>query len=348
MKFFTVYFARMIVITLLTGLSLGNAQMQKNPLLRGQKQPVPVLVIAHRGASGYAPENTLPAFSKGIHMGAHMFELDVHLTRDGVPIVVHDDTLTRCSDVEKKFPGRAPYYVSDFTLDEIRQLDAGSWYVRELQKSPQERRGSLRYIFEEERKQFITDADWTYYQSGQVKHPTLEEVLLLAKEFSCLVNIEIKSIPRFYHELAQKVIRMVEQMNLTSQVIISSFDHYQVALCKKLNPGIATAILCGDRVFDPGRYCVEIVNADAFNPGCYGEADLFGFQSVQYQYTQKLELDAIHSARDMKVGVNVWTEDDPRRMPILIQAGVTGIFTNYPNRLLDVLKKLMPKEYGGQ
>ena len=79
--------------------------------------------IAHRGASSYAPENTFAAYDKALAMGVNHVELDVHLTRDGHIAVIHDDTVDRTTDAH----GR----VADFTLDELRALDAGSWFGSE-------------------------------------------------------------------------------------------------------------------------------------------------------------------------------------------------------------------------
>lgn len=87
------------------------------------------LVIAHRGASGYLPEHTLPAVSMAYAMGADYIEQDVVLTRDDVPIVLHDLYLEPTTDVAEKFPGRARddghFYAIDFSLEEIRSLRVG-------------------------------------------------------------------------------------------------------------------------------------------------------------------------------------------------------------------------------
>lgn len=83
-----------------------------------------MLNIAHRGASGYAPENTRAAFERGIAMGVDMIETDVQLTRDGELVLFHDATVTRTSN------GHGP--VGDYTLAELRGLDIGSWYAPEF------------------------------------------------------------------------------------------------------------------------------------------------------------------------------------------------------------------------
>jgi glycerophosphoryl diester phosphodiesterase len=90
-----------------------------------------VLTVAHRGASHDAPENTLAAIRRAVRDGADLVELDVQRTRDGALVVMHDTTLGRTTDAPRVFPGRAPWRVGDFTLDELRRLDAGSWWSGE-------------------------------------------------------------------------------------------------------------------------------------------------------------------------------------------------------------------------
>ena len=84
--------------------------------------------IAHRGASSYAPENTFAAYDKALDMGVNHIELDVHLTADDHIVVIHDDTVDRTSNSS----GR----VADFTLDELRAMDAGSWFSTEYKGEP--------------------------------------------------------------------------------------------------------------------------------------------------------------------------------------------------------------------
>jgi glycerophosphoryl diester phosphodiesterase len=86
-----------------------------------------VLVIAHRGDSEVAPENTLPAMTAAARAGADLVEFDVQRTSDGHLVVVHDTTFARTTDVAQVFPGRVDDPVGSFTLAEVRRLDAGSW-----------------------------------------------------------------------------------------------------------------------------------------------------------------------------------------------------------------------------
>ncbi|MFC6151579.1 MULTISPECIES: glycerophosphodiester phosphodiesterase [Mumia] len=84
-------------------------------------------VVAHRGANDVAPENTLAAVRAAVTIGVDAVEVDVQCTRDGVPVVLHDATLARTTDIARRYPHRAHDPVSTFTYAEIRQLDAGSW-----------------------------------------------------------------------------------------------------------------------------------------------------------------------------------------------------------------------------
>lgn len=124
-----------------------------NPLL----DPAGQLVIAHRGASGSAPENTLPAFELAAQEGAGAFELDVRLTADGVPVVIHDPTLERTTGIRDSVAGRA--------LDDLREMDAGA--------------------------RFSPDGGRTFpYRGAGVRIPTLTEVLRAFPEMPLLLDIK--------------------------------------------------------------------------------------------------------------------------------------------------------------
>src|SRR5262249_60016323 len=139
----------------------------------------------------FVPENTLEAVLKAKSLDCPMVEIDVHLTRDGEAIVLHDDDLLRCSNVKAVFPGRASYRVFDFTAAEIHRLDAGSWFVRELEKKPAQRQPFLRTLTAKEIREFITAKERAHYASGKVYHPTLKELLDTAHTHHLLINVEI-------------------------------------------------------------------------------------------------------------------------------------------------------------
>ena len=120
------------------------------------------ILIAHRGASAYAPEHTIAAYRLAIEQGADYVEQDLQISKDGVLVCLHDLTLERTTNVEEVFPDGAPrdrqpetWNVSDFTLQELKPLDAGSWFdpgskvngsrrFRKLSMSSEARQGSIR------------------------------------------------------------------------------------------------------------------------------------------------------------------------------------------------------------
>ncbi|ODS53664.1 MAG: hypothetical protein ABS36_13650 [Acidobacteria bacterium SCN 69-37] len=110
------------------------------PVIAAAQAPAPAsrdrILIAHRGASAYAPEHTRAAYELAIAQGADYVEQDLAVTKDGVLVCIHDVSLERTTNVEELFPdrfktdteGRRRWYVADFTLAEIKRLDAGSWF----------------------------------------------------------------------------------------------------------------------------------------------------------------------------------------------------------------------------
>jgi len=82
------------------------------------------------------PENTLAAIRRAVEVGADMVEVDAHRSKDGAVVLMHDSSLARTTNAQQVFPGRAPWRVGDFTLDELRRLDAGSWKSPDLAGEP--------------------------------------------------------------------------------------------------------------------------------------------------------------------------------------------------------------------
>ncbi|MDA0638494.1 glycerophosphodiester phosphodiesterase family protein [Nonomuraea sp. MCN248] len=120
--------ARTILMTLVTALAVTVPAVPATAVPATAGPPPGIVNVAHRGASAHAPENTIEALLLAARQGADMVEFDVRETRDHALILMHDTTLARTTDVESVHPGRAPWRVADFTLDEIRELDAGSWF----------------------------------------------------------------------------------------------------------------------------------------------------------------------------------------------------------------------------
>lgn len=207
---------------------LGGGQMRcakrmvgdrADPLWTGK---FPVFVIAHRGFSGVAPENTLIAFKKAIEVGSDMIELDVHLSKDGHVVVIHDDTLDRTTNGKGK--------VVDWTLEELKRLDAGSKFDPKF--------------------------------SGE-KIPTLKEVLDLSRSH-VLVNIELKrgDLGQYtLKDLTDRSLQEVERAGVIDQTIFSSFDPSALERIREKNPRVRVAYLYNKS----WNFPQEVIEGRSFN-----------------------------------------------------------------------------------
>ncbi|MBU5670333.1 glycerophosphodiester phosphodiesterase [Paenibacillus brevis] len=236
--------------------------------------------FAHRGAAGHRPENTMVSFQYALELGATGIETDVHMTRDGHLVLIHDETLQRTAE--------SPAWVKDVTLEELRQLEAGSWYDEK-------------------------------YRGERI--PTLEELLELVRhaERRVVLNLELKNGLIQYPELERKVIDAVRAYKLSEQTVISSFNHYSLAECKALAPEIRTGILYSEGLYEPWNYAKSI-GAEALHA---------------IQYAVRPEFVAAATAHG--VVYHPFTVNEIHEMTALIQAGVAGIITDYPDRLAGLL-----------
>lgn len=145
------------------------------------------LLIAHRGASINAPENTLASFKKALEIGVDLIEFDIHLSSDNIPIVIHDASFKRTTNYKKR------YSVTTLTLEKIKQMDAGSWFHEQ-------------------------------YTGEQI--PTLEEVLQLDLKETGLM-IELKPSRKNYEQLAELTIELLKAYfpNSPQNIYLGSFSH---------------------------------------------------------------------------------------------------------------------------
>jgi len=160
------------------------------------------ICMAHRGWSGKAPENTMTAIRLALAEPAiRGIEIDVQLSRDGVPVLIHDFTLERTTT------GRG--LVMDHTLEELRELDAGSWFNERF--------------------------------AGE-RIPTLEEVLQAVKG-RCTLNIELKATSDMYPGIAEKVLELLDRHEMKQEVCITSFDHDLIRQVRELDATVETGLI---------------------------------------------------------------------------------------------------------
>ena len=175
-------------------------------------------VLAHRGASGWAPETTLAAYRLALEMKVDYLELDVHMTKDGEIVAIHDTTVDRTTG------GKGA--VGDFTLDQIKQLDAGSWFNK---AHPDRARPEF---------------------AGQ-KIPTLQEVIDLARNTSAGLYIETKNPELYPPSFEAKLLEIIRLNSFEKRVMIQSFNALSVQKAKKLDASIPTALLIENIADDP-------------------------------------------------------------------------------------------------
>jgi glycerophosphoryl diester phosphodiesterase len=137
--------------------------------------------------------------------------------------------------------------------------------------------------------------------------------------------LDVKTIPGRYSGIAEQTVALVRELGMQDVTMITSFDHVLLADVRRQDSAIATGVLTGDYLRAPREY-LEQLDADAFEPRI-----------------SELDPDArrmIRELTDAGLLVNVWTENDVSGMRALIDAGVTGIFSDYPNRLSEALAEL--------
>ena len=257
-------------------------------------------VIAHRGARSLAPENTLQAAAAGLNAGADLWETDVNVTADGHLILFHDETLNRCTNVLKKYPGQGPALVRDFSLARIRNLEAGSFFFR---TDP-----------------FGTIAQGLVQQPAPEKKynefaiPLLEEGLAWTLENGWKINLELKYFPdgRADTFLPDRVVKVISAMGFPPEkVVISSFYHPWLLHIRETAPEIEVQALLGDRMdvpLDFGEYVFDTYNLNA--------------AMVDGRLISKL--------KSMDRQVNLFTVNDPELFARFERMGVDGIFTDFP------------------
>lgn len=184
--------------------------------------PVP-LIIGHRGASAVAPENTMAAFREAIAVGADGIEFDVRLTRDGVPVVIHDSTLRRTAGINQR--------VADLSWQEISEVDVGRWF----------KTGSF---------------------AGETV-PSLAQLLVLFQSNNGTLYLEMKTdSPAEQRPLAEACCRLINEHSLKERVMVECFQLPALEIVKEIDSEIKTAALF-DRAFIGQRIVVQATEIEA-------------------------------------------------------------------------------------
>lgn len=260
-------------------------------------------ICAHRGARSVAPENTLLALEKAREHGAHCWETDIRISRDGELIIFHDKTLKRTTNVAacKAFQDRQPWPTDHFTVNELRELDAGSW--------------------------FLTEDPFGTVASGEVrpeeqetirsqKIPLLREILEYTKVNRFPVNLEIKDLktPPGDVAIVETIMDMLRETETMDLVLLSSFRHEYLQRARALDQKIAIGVLAEKKHPPDLIRSLRSLAATAYHP----EDTLC---------TPEL----ITELQQAGFRVNTWTVNNITQGKALLSAGA-GVITDWPQR----------------
>jgi glycerophosphoryl diester phosphodiesterase len=260
-----------------------------------------ILNVAHRGASGHAPEHTLLSYEMGEKMKGHYIEIDLQMTKDGELIAMHDVTVDRTTD--------GTGLVKEMTLEEIKALDAGSWFN---EKYPE-------YAKEE----FVG-----------LEVPTLREVF---DQFGSGASyyIETKS-PNVYPGMEEELLKILEEYNLTgvngrsSHVIIQSFSPESLLKIHELNPNLPLVQLISYST--PAEITatqLQVIKEYAIGVG-------MNFSRINEEY--------VKNVRESGLLIHPYTVNTKEDMRKALEWGVTGLFTNFPDRFDVVINEYKSKK----
>ncbi|MDQ1257381.1 MAG: hypothetical protein QG656_1985 [Candidatus Hydrogenedentes bacterium] len=279
-------------------------------------------VIAHRGASAYAPENTLAAFELAFEKRADWFELDCTLTKDGEIVVIHDDDVERVTKTAGK--------VCDLTLAELKALDAGSWFDAKFAGEPlptlaealdlaKDRIGVYIEIKNSDDDSKLMNDVYALARGDQVRFmPRQRRAMMRLIESSGSRNLE----------LTRKVVALVRERGMGSQVVLQSFSPIVCAVALEEAPELRTEFLGGKDEDRPDRWPMYLrfgylIDAQGFNTS---------FESMDPEL-----LASFHRAGKT---VALWTVDDPADMRRCAEWGADAIITNKPDVCLDTLAEM--------
>jgi glycerophosphoryl diester phosphodiesterase len=237
----------------------------------------PPWVIAHRGASGHAPENTFAAFQRAVELGGTFIETDLHVTRDGRFVAIHDDTVERTTNGSGD--------VRNFTLDELREVDAGMWFDRTFM--------------------------------GE-RIPTLEEVLEFSREHDVVFYLELKYAAVWGMDHA--LVAALQKAQSAPRTIVISFDPATLTPLRRLDPSIMTGLLVEDA-----------------KPDCIQSAIDLGARQLCPKVSS-VTPELVEKAHRADLQVVTWTANTLADMRAMMAAGVDGIMTDFPDRLLALIE----------
>ncbi|WP_404471305.1 glycerophosphodiester phosphodiesterase [Vreelandella venusta] len=302
-----------ISLGLFAGAATSSALAETTPLEQQLKDLESFQVIAHRGASGHAPESTMAAYELAHEWGADYLELDVQITADGELVVFHDDAIDRTSTGEGK--------INDHTLEELKALDTGAWFNEaNADRANADFEGAQMLTLNELFERFGHDARYYIETKSPQLNPGLEEALVEVLEAHDMIETGRVLVQSFEQDSLLKMRELNENVPLIQLVwyYTSEEDDSSLQEWTDVTPGPAEIT---DEDFQAvAEYAVGIGT------------------NVTYDGNDVIDADFIRQAQANGLPVHIYTINETDEMQRLLDWGVNGLFTDYPDRLLELIQ----------
>ena len=266
-------------------------------------------VIAHRGASGHAPEQTLPALERAHEMGVDYLELDIQMTADGELVAFHDETVDRATDGAGE--------LMDLTLEELKALDAGSWFNEAYPEFADDAYAGVEVLtLGEVIEHFGSDARYYLETKSPELYPGIEEAMVEELEAHGLIEDGAALIQSFSQESLLKVKALNDQVPLVQLVWYYPEEDGEERLVEWT--GVT-----------PGPSEIEDADFAAIRDYAVG----IGTNLTYEDELQVIDAAFVEQAQANDLLVHVYTINEQDDMQMLLDWGVDGIFTDFPDRL---------------
>lgn len=290
------YLFTALIIFLLVINFIPVSKIEEKPFFHNDRP----MVIAHQGGELLAPSNTMAAFTNAANMGVDVLETDLHITKDGQLVAIHDPSVDRTTNGHGK--------VADMTLEEIQKLNAG-YHFKDL------------------------EGNYSYRGKG-VYIPTAEEIF---QKFGNTVRVEMEikddNPPERYEEMASKLWTLIKKYHMEDKILVASFDQ---DILDTFTTYSKDKVATSGGKQEVTKFVVfhKFFLRNLYQP----ETDSFQLPTEDsgFDLTDKKLINGAHR-RGMQI--QYWTIDDPKTMKKLIDSGADGILTNRPDLLLDLLKQ---------
>ncbi|MCA1773362.1 MAG: glycerophosphodiester phosphodiesterase [Halomonas sp.] len=305
--------ATAVSLGLFAGAAATHTMADTTPLEQQLKDLQSFQVIAHRGASGHAPESTMAAYELAHEWGVDYLELDVQITSDGELVVFHDDTIERTSDGEGE--------INDYTLEELKALDTGTWFNEENPDSADTAfEGAQMLTLDELFDRFGHDARYYIETKSPQLNPGLEEALVETLEEYDMIESGRVLVQSFEQDSLLKVQELNDDVPLIQLVWYypSEEDDSKLVEWTDVTPGPAE--MTDEDFQEVADYAVGI-----------------GTNFI-YDGEEIIDADFVKQAQENDLPVHVYTVNETEEMERLMGWGVNGLFTNYPDRLLELVE----------